>query len=384
MKTLEDKELGGKPLAEKPPRDVVETAESQRAIAEVHAAAVIADKRPRDEARAHTRLLSAIKRPKFAEDAFYCYPRSGKDIFGPSINLAREFARTWGNVLYGFRIVHDTDEERTIEAYAWDLESNTMPRSQASFKKLIQRKDPATGVTRWKAPDERDLRELTEKQAAIQMRNCVLRLAPRDVIDELVDLARGTVKQSVSKKNPTEIWAALLQDFERMSIRREQVEFYAGKKIEELTSDDIVELQGVYRAIKDGTANRDEYFPPAGAKAKEPAKGDINLDDIMGGEQPPAGDPEPEKSTPATGNATLPPLKTEDDYKQAYKKVLNFVAGKALSGLLDSGERTKIVQTASKEKVFSERYAKIVALLEEKTGKPFPELLALDPGFSWT
>ena len=210
-------------------RDVTESAEMQRATAEVQAAFTVAFKNPRDETKARYSLDKTVERVAFAESAFYSYPRGRTEIFGPSINLAREIARLWGNFSYGYRIVHDTEEERTLEGYAWDMQSNTRVASQASFKKLMQRRvsDGKGGyfkgadgkyLTKWIPPDERDLRELTERHAAIQMRNCILKLTPRDVVDYLTEKAREVVKKGISTKSIKQIRVDVVKTFESLGI----------------------------------------------------------------------------------------------------------------------------------------------------------------------
>lgn len=261
-----------KELAE---RDVTRHAEMVRAQAETQAAAVIAMKYPRNETNARKGLEDATKRLAFAETAYYSYPRGGKEIFGPSINLAREFARLWGNVRFGFRVIYDTEDERTIEGYAWDLQTNTQALSQASFRKLIQRKEKTTQITRWITPDERDLRELTERHAAVQMRNCILRLAPRDVIDEMVKSARGMVAKGINKKDIKKIRVETVEAFEQIGVSGEKLDTYCnehfGHGVDKILAEEVADLRGVWNAIKENQTKRDEYF----GKTKEPLKLDV-------------------------------------------------------------------------------------------------------------
>jgi len=271
-------------------RDVTRHAEMVRAQSDTQAAAVIAMKYPRNETSARKGLEDATKRLAFAETAYYSYPRGGKEIFGPSINLAREFARLWGHVHYGFRIVYDTEDERTIEGYAWDRQTNTQSLSQVSFRKLIQRKDKATQITRWITPDERDLRELTERHAAVQMRNCILRLAPRDVIDEMVKNARGVVAKGINKKDIKKIRVETVEAFEQIGVSSEKLDTYCnesfGHGVDKVLAEEVADLRGVWNAIKENQTKRDEYF----GKTKEPPKLDvtpeITVKDIESSAQP--------------------------------------------------------------------------------------------------
>jgi PAS domain-containing protein len=61
--------------------------------------------------------------------------------------------------------------------------------------KLIQRKikGSKTGETEWIAPDERDLLELTNRQNAKAVRNCILQVLPKDYILDAMDTAKETL-----------------------------------------------------------------------------------------------------------------------------------------------------------------------------------------------
>ena len=100
-------------------------AESNRAIQEVQAALVIAKKFPRNAMEAADRIVNACTRQGLAEKAIYSFPRGGQQVEGPSIELAKTLAREWGNINYGFRELSNDGAQSTVEAFAWDLETNT-------------------------------------------------------------------------------------------------------------------------------------------------------------------------------------------------------------------------------------------------------------------
>ena len=57
--------------------------ESQRAIAEVQAAIMLAKRFPRNIQEAVDRIMIACQRPGLAEAAIYTYAKGGTDITGP-------------------------------------------------------------------------------------------------------------------------------------------------------------------------------------------------------------------------------------------------------------------------------------------------------------
>ena len=270
-------------------RDVDDSGAAARAEAEVKAAVLVAMKYPRNEDMARERLMKTVQRPEFAEAAYYSYPRGGRDIFGPSVNLAREIGRVWGNIRFGFRVVLETESQRIIEAFAWDLESNAYQTSQDAFEKSHQRVDKRTGVTRWVTPDERDLRELTERRAAIQVRNCILRLMPRDLVDVLTDESRAVVKNGAAGKPIEERRGKVKDGFERLGIYKDKLDAYCITNFEhgfdEITTDEIAELIGIGTAIKEDAGKREEFFPTTAKSTSKPAEseGDLNLTDALNG-----------------------------------------------------------------------------------------------------
>ena len=69
--------------------------EQARAVAEVQAAVTVAQAIPRDVQRAVAEMRDACGRLALAQRAFYSVPNRGN---GPTVHLARELARIWGNI----------------------------------------------------------------------------------------------------------------------------------------------------------------------------------------------------------------------------------------------------------------------------------------------
>ena len=84
--------------------------EQSRAVAEVQAAVAVAQRFPRDEARALAAAKEACGQRSMADRAFYSFPRGGQTVNGASIALATELARCWGNIDYGIMELERDDE----------------------------------------------------------------------------------------------------------------------------------------------------------------------------------------------------------------------------------------------------------------------------------
>jgi len=255
-KSIVKKEFNVDVVEKKQTLDVAENV-LEREIAEIKATVFLAKQFPRDVSTVREQLPETI--PYLADNAYYSYPRGGATITGPSINLARELARLWGNIRYGVNIIRDTEDERTIEAWAWDIETNTKIMQQDTFKKLIYRKQLG-----WIKPDERDLRELTNRRAAIAVRGCILQLIPKDIVETALNIAynqeKTKIKQMKKTSGKTEVVKRLIDAFEKINVSKEQIERYLGHSIKSITDGEIVELRGIYTSISDGHTTFEDHF----------------------------------------------------------------------------------------------------------------------------
>lgn len=228
---------------------------------EIQSAIIIAKKMPRNEALCFQKLMKASSRPSFAEDATYSFPRGETDVTGPSVNLAREAARVWGNIRYGLYVVRDDRDSRLIRGWAWDVETNTKVEVEDDFKKLIQRKVKGgkPGETKWIEPDERDLRELTNRRGAILLRNAILQVLPKDLIEDAL-FACEQALQASAKENPEAAQKRLLVDFGSINITVEQLEQKLGHPFAQVTPKEIAELRGICKSIMDGNSTWAEHI----------------------------------------------------------------------------------------------------------------------------
>jgi hypothetical protein len=93
--------------------------ESERAVAEAQGKLIVAQRFPRDAYKAFEAMLQSCRRPGLARTAFYNYSRGGSAVSGPTIRLAEELARCWGNIDYGLRELSNQPGVSEMEAYAW-------------------------------------------------------------------------------------------------------------------------------------------------------------------------------------------------------------------------------------------------------------------------
>lgn len=220
---------------------------------EIQSAIVLAKKYPRDEDAAFQKLMKASGRTSFAEEAEYSFPRGGQQVRGPSVNLAREAARVWGNVRYGLTILRDDKDSRQIQGWSWDIETNTKITAEDDFRKLIFRKGKG-----WIEPDERDLRELTNRRGAILIRNCLLQVMPKDLIEDALQECQRTLRGNAAK-DPDGERKKILMAFSALNVSAEMLSAYLGHPVAQCSPAEIADLRGIYKSISDGNSTWGDY-----------------------------------------------------------------------------------------------------------------------------
>jgi hypothetical protein len=230
-------------------------AEGDRAIAEVQAAMVIAKRFPRDEQAAYTKIIKACKRATLAEAALYAYTKGGSEVSGPSIRLAEELARDWGNISFGWKILSQDDESSEVRAEAWDLETNV----PAYITFTVRHEFKAHGKIK-QVTDPREVYELIANQASRRLRACILRVIPGDIQDAAIEQCEKTLKDGGGKPLSDRVRDMLTAFQNDHGVSKEMIEKKVGKKPEAINETELVNLRRIYVSLRDGMAKVDEFF----------------------------------------------------------------------------------------------------------------------------
>jgi hypothetical protein len=226
---------------------------SSRAVAEVQAAMAIAKRFPRDEVAAMDRIKNACARPKLAEEAMYSYKRGGTDITGPSIVLAKAIAQQWGNLKYGVVEIDQENGESTVEAFAWDLETNTHESRTFHVPHIRTTKTASTALT-----DPRDIYETVANNASRRLRACLLGVIPNDVVQEAIAACEQTLstKCDVGPESQKKLVAA----FREIGVSREQIEKRIQCRIDAIKPAQMVQLRKIFASIRDEASTIADWF----------------------------------------------------------------------------------------------------------------------------
>jgi len=229
-------------------------AEQQRAIAETQASMMIAKRFPRDPVEAIDRILNACTRQGLAEEALYSYSRGGTDISGVSIHLAKAVAQNWGNIQHGIRELSQSNGESTVEAFAWDLETNT--KEVKIFQVPHVRYSKAKGYT--KLEDPRDIYELIANNGARRLRACILGVIPGDVVEN----ARKQCESTLASKADTspEAVKKMVEAFAAFGITPEMIKIRIQRQLDSINPAQIIQLRKIYNSLKDGMSKPGDWF----------------------------------------------------------------------------------------------------------------------------
>ena len=210
-----------------------------------------------------------------ARTCTYSVPRGDKPITGPSVNLAKILAQVWGNLRIESKVVAIDATQVTSEAVCFDLENNLAIKTQV--KRSIQGK-------RGRFND--DMITVTGNAAnAIALRNAILAVIPRAIVDKCYNAAKAKITGDVSDK--TKLLARRKQVFDGLrdsfELSEKEILTAIGKQsIDHVTSDDLVVLIGIGTAIRDGDTTIDQAFKgvketkestPGSAETKENGNG---------------------------------------------------------------------------------------------------------------
>lgn len=233
-------------------------------IARVQAQLVFAANRPRNEAKAVDRMLTAFQRPSLAKVAVYQYGRGGTDVTGLSIRAAEAMATAWGNMDFGLREIEQKNGESTVEAYAWDLETNV--RRAITFR-VPHYRDTKNG--RKKLEDSRDIYELVANNGSRRVRACILAVLPRDIQEAVENQVKETMKAAF--QITPELLKEWLDAFEAVGVTKAMLEAYIQRNFDAITPAQLTGLMAKYNAICDGMAKVSDFFEIPATPGKKPA-----------------------------------------------------------------------------------------------------------------
>lgn len=209
---------------------------------------------PRNIKRATDNALAIVTMDReTAETCNYSLPRGGKPISGPSVHLAKILAQNWGNLRIDAKIVNIDATHVTSESVCFDLETNLAIKTQV--KRSIMGRNGRYND---------DMITVTGNAAnSIALRNAVLSVIPRAIVNKVYNAARQMITGDISDKNKLIAKRKQVVDGlkETYGVTEKEILQAIGKAaVDHIDGDDIVVLIGIGQSIKDGDTTIDQAF----------------------------------------------------------------------------------------------------------------------------
>lgn len=188
-----------------------------------------------------------------ASTCTYSVPRGGKTVTGATVHLAKILAQQFGNIRIEAKVISIEQKHITSQAIAFDLENNLAIKVEV--KRSIMGK---TGRF------NDDMITVTGNAAnSIALRNAVLSIIPKAIVDKVYNEAKKTITGDLSDK--TKLISKRKQVVDALKdtygVSEDEILSSIGKvSIEHVTIDDIVVLIGIGTAIKDGDTTVEQAF----------------------------------------------------------------------------------------------------------------------------
>ncbi|WP_418061762.1 hypothetical protein [Pimelobacter simplex] len=230
--------------------------EQARAVAEVAAAVRVAQDNPRNRDRALGEMRDSCGRLALANRAFYSVPNRGN---GPSVHLARELARIWGNVRYGVHELSRNDETgmSEIRAFAVDLETNVESTRtfQVPHERMVKKQ-------RSKLTDLGDVYLNNQNIGARAVRECIFTVLPTWFTEEAQDRCNQTLRDGEGVPLDDRI-TQMVDGFRgAFGVTEQQLEDRLGRKRGQWDAGTVAQATVIYTSLQRGETKVADEFPP--------------------------------------------------------------------------------------------------------------------------
>jgi len=186
--------------------------------------------------------------------AEYSYSKGGALVNGPSIHLIKACAQAWGNIQFGLRELDQRDGVSSLEAFAWDLETNVKETKIFQVPHLRVTKNSSKVLT-----DPRDIYELCANNGSRRLRACIESIIPGDVIEAAQTQCAVTLKANADI-SPESIKKMITTFKSEFGVSKEMIEKRMQCRIEAIRPAQFIQLKKIYTSIKDAMSKASDWF----------------------------------------------------------------------------------------------------------------------------
>lgn len=263
--------------------ETASTAVAAQAKAMIESRYLMAMRNPRNWDAVRQELLKECKRPSFAHNksAYYIKP-IGKGVEGLGIRFVEVALRCMKNVLVEISMIFEDDTKEIHRVSVTDLEANITYPMDVRVAKTVERSKPNSDgsfVSVRKNNYGNDVYtvigtddDILNKRGALiskAIRTIGLRIIPGDLCDEAETIIK-TIRLDSAAKDPDAERKRIIDAFATIGVNSTDLVNYLGHGIEKCSPSQLVDLRGIFGAIKDGEATWKSVMDN---KADNPAPG---------------------------------------------------------------------------------------------------------------
>jgi len=243
------------------------TAVASQAKAMVEARYTIAMHRPRNWDQVRQDLLRECRRPTFARNksAYYNKP-IGQGVEGLGIRFVEVALRCMTNVLIETTMIFEDAAKEVHRVSVTDLESNVTYPLDVKVSKTVERNKPMDDgsyisvrknsynkLTYTVPANDDDLLNKRQAQISKAIRTLGLRIVPGDLQDEAETIIKK-IRLDEAASDPAAERKLIVDSFDGLGVKASQLAEYIGHDIGTCSPAELVNLRGLYGAIRDGEA----------------------------------------------------------------------------------------------------------------------------------
>lgn len=247
--------------------ETASSAGAAKAKALVEARYIMAMKRPRVWDQVRQDLLKECRRPSFAHNksAYYIKP-IGEGVEGLGIRFAEVALRCMTNVTVETITVFEDQMKEIVNITVTDLEANVPHSMDVPISKTVERRKPADDgsfISVRKNTWGKDVytiigtdEDILNKRGAMiskVVRTLAMRLIPGDLQDEAIAIIKA-VRLDDAAKDPGAERKKIADAFGELSVKALDLQEYLGHPLDNCSPAELVQLRGLYGAIRDGEA----------------------------------------------------------------------------------------------------------------------------------
>lgn len=239
-----------------------------QAKAVVEARYVMALRRPRNWDQVRQDLLKECRRPSFAHNksAYYRKP-IGDGVEGLGIRFVEVALRCMTNVLVETTMIFEDESKEIHRVSVTDLESNLTYPLDVRVTKTVERSKPADdgsyisvrknsynrNVYTVPATDD-DLLNKRAAQISKAIRTLGLRIIPGDMQDEAEGIIKA-IRLDEAARDPDTERKRIADAFNEIGVKAADLTEYLGHTLDTCSPAELVNLRGIYGAIRDGESS---------------------------------------------------------------------------------------------------------------------------------